>query len=372
MEIKTKSVPFVDLKAQHIPLQDEINQAISSVMERTAFILGPEVKDFEEAFAKFSNAKFAVGVSSGTAALELALRAYEIGEGDEVITAANTFIATALGATHTGATPVLVDIDERTYNIDVEKVQEAITPNTKAIIPVHLYGQPADMDPIMDLAEKHGLVVIEDACQAHGATYKGRVTGSLGHTAAFSFYPSKNLGACGDAGIVVTNDEKVAEYVRMVRNVGQSQKYHHAIIGHNHRIDNLQAAILEVKLRYLDQWTQGRRNNANKLNQLLDENNAITIPFVPEFADPVWHLYVIRVQEREAFQKFMGERNIGTGIHYPIPIHLQEAYSSLGYHEGDFPVTEKVAKEIVSLPMFPEMSDEQIDYVVSTIKEFTD
>jgi len=373
MSVQTKKigVPFVDLKAQHLSIKDEIDEAMASVFSRTAFILGPETKKFEEDFANYCNAKYAVGVDSGTTALELILRAYGIGPGDEVITVANTFIATALAISNVGAEPVLVDIHPQTYNIDVERIEEAITERTKVIMPVHLYGQPADMDAIQDIAKKHNLIIVEDACQAHGAKYKGKRIGSMGNPAAFSFYPSKNLGACGDAGMVVTDDEDIANYIKMFRNVGQSEKYYHAIKGHNHRIDNLQSAILGVKLAHLDQWNSDRRRNANKLNQLLKNYN-IVVPFVPEYCEPVWHLYVIRVKNRDGLMGFLKNKNIGVGIHYPIPIHLQEAYSELGYNGGDFPITEEYSEEIVTLPMFPEMSEEQIVYLADAIKEFVE
>jgi dTDP-4-amino-4,6-dideoxygalactose transaminase len=372
MKNKTKimNVPFVDLKTQHHSISDEINEAISSVVQRTAFILGPEVKSLEEAFANYCGTKYAVGVDSGTSALELALRAYHIGAGDEVITVANTFIATALAITHTGALPVLVDIDEHTYNIDIKGIENAITENTKAIIPVHLYGQPADMDPIMEIARRHDLIVIEDSCQGHGAKYKERKAGSLAHCAAFSFYPSKNLGAYGDAGMVVTNDERVVEYIKMVRNVGQSKKYHHEVKGHNHRIDNLQAAILNIKLNYLDDWNTARRQHSKLYNHLLADCDVVT-PFEAEYSKAVYHLYVIRTKDRDGLMSFLQEHNIGAGIHYPIPIHLQAAYQDLGYQEGAFPITEEYANQIVSLPMYPELTSDHIEYVAEKIREYT-
>jgi dTDP-4-amino-4,6-dideoxygalactose transaminase len=367
---ETMRIPFVDLKAMQEPLMDEIEGAISQVLKNTAFILGEEVSLFEEAFASLCETDFAVGVDSGTSALDLALRAFDIGPGDEVITVANTFIATTLAITSTGAQPVLVDIDPETYNIDVAAVEAAITERTKAIIPVHLYGQPAEMDPILELAKEHDLIVIEDACQAHGARYKGRRAGSMGHAAAFSFYPAKNLGAAGDGGMVVTSDEAIDHKLRMLRNYGQPKKYHHDVIGYNRRLDALQAALLRVKLPYLDSWNTARRTHADLYSHLLADSAAV-VPAVPDHVEPVWHLYVIRVEDRDGLQSFLSERGISTGIHYPIPIHLQPAYASLGYAEGDFPITERFAKQILSLPMYPDLEPDMIKYVVEQIQRFS-
>ena len=367
-----QQIPFVDLKAQYESIASEIDDAMSSVVQNTAFILGEEVSLFEQEFAEYCQTKFAVGVDSGTSALELALRAFEIGPGDEVITAANTFIATALSITYTGAKPKLVDIDPKTYNIDVNKLENAVTAKTRAIIPVHLYGQPADMDPIQEIARQKDLVVIEDACQAHGARYKGRRTGSLGDAAAFSFYPAKNLGAFGDGGMVVTNDEQVAEFVRMFRDVGQREKYHHEIKGYNHRLDTLQAAVLRVKLKYLDEWNAARRQHAEYYNQLFAGSQVLT-PFDADYAEHVYHLYVVRVKDRDMLRKKLwDEFGIGTGIHYPIPIHLQDAYRDLGYQRGDFPVTEVYADQILSLPMFAELTRDQIYKVTEEINKLID
>ncbi len=311
----------------------------------------------------------AVGVDSGTSALELALRAFGIGPGDEVITAANTFIATTLAISYVGAKPVLADVDPETHNVDIACVRDAITPRTKAIIPVHLYGQPADMDPLLALAREHGLIVIEDACQAHGARYKGKRVGSLGNAAAFSFYPAKNLGAYGDGGAVVTNDPKVDERLRMLRNYGSREKYVHEMKGYNRRLDTLHAAVLHAKLKYLDQWNEARRAHAARYEQLLAGSGVVT-PQVPSYAEPIWHLYVIRSQQRDALRKHLSNRGIATGIHYPIPIHEQEAYRELGYKPGQFPVTEREAQEVLSLPMYAELTDAQIQKVADAIKEF--
>ncbi|MBN1283786.1 MAG: DegT/DnrJ/EryC1/StrS family aminotransferase [Anaerolineae bacterium] len=362
-------VPFVDLKAQRATIKDELDAAIENVIANTAFILGPDVAKFEEAFAAFCGTKYAVGLDSGTSALELALRAFDIGPGDEVITAANTYIATALAISYVGATPVLVDIHPETYNINVDLIEDAITERTKAIMPVHLYGQPADMDPILAIADKHGLIVIEDSAQAHGARYKGKRAGSIGHAAGFSFYPAKNLGAYGDGGAVTTNDPTVADKLRMLRDYGQTKKYHHQIQGFNRRLDTLQAAILRVKLQYLDEWNAARRAHAQRYHELLADVEA-HLPVVPDFAEPVWHLYVVRVEDRDGMRAHLAENGVGTGIHYPIPIHLQPAYAELGLKEGAFPVTEEYAKQLLSLPMYPEISPELIEHVYSVMKEF--
>ncbi len=365
---KINQVPFVDLKSQYDSIATEINEAISNVIHSTAFILGREVSLLEEEFAAYCETEYAVGLDSGTSALEMILRAYDIGPGDEVITAANTFIATALAVTYTGATPVLVDIDPMTYTMDVASMERAITERTKAVIPVHLYGQPADMDPILEVAHRHNLIVIEDACQAHGARYKGRRIGSIGHAAAFSFYPAKNLGAYGDGGMVVTGDGEIAETIKILRDVGQKEKYVHALKGYNHRLDNLQAAILRVKLNYLDEWNAARRQHAQLYNELLAGSQS-EVPEVPDYAEAVWHLYVVRVGERDAIRgKLWDDYRIGTGIHYPIPIHLQPAYRELGGKPGDFPITERYAERILSLPMFPELTPEMIAYVVERLK----
>ncbi len=362
----TMNVPFVDLKSQHLSIANEVDEAISSVMQRTAFILGPEVSRFEKAFAKYCEADFAIGVGSGTAALELALRAFDIGPGDEVITAANTFIATALAISSVGATPVLVDVDAQNYLINVNEIEKAVTKKTKAIIPVHLYGQPVDMDLVLEVASAHNLIVIEDACQAHGAKFNGKRVGGLGHAAAFSFYPAKNLGAYGDAGMVVTNNPKAADMVRVFRDVGQSKKYHHPIKGYNHRLDNLQAAILEVKLDKLDEWNASRRQAAVLYNQLLD-GSQVEIPIEAPGREHVYHLYVIQTNHRDELQALLKESGVSTGIHYPIPIHLQPAYDELGFGQGDFPITEKISGRILSLPMYPGIPKESILHTAETI-----
>ena len=359
-------VPFIDLRAQHRALKDEINQAIQRVMERADFALGEDVARFEEEFAAFCGTRYAVGVDCGLSALELSLRALGIGPGDEVIVPAHTFIATAAAVTFAGARPVLVDVNPDTYNIDVGQIEAAITPRTRGIIPVHLYGLPAEMDAILEIADRHGLVVVEDACQAHGAIYKGQRVGSLGHAGAFSFYPTKNLGGCGDGGIVVTNDEEVAERIRAMRNCGQREKYQHRLVPFNHRLDTLQAAILRVKLRYLEDWIEARRRNAALYTELLAGSGIVT-PTEVAYSRHVYHLYVVRTPRRDALRAYLREEGIGTAIHYPIPIHLQPFYANNGFHRGQFPVTEQLCDEILSLPMFPEMTVEQVQYVAERV-----
>jgi len=362
-------VPFIDLQTQHRALEDELNPAMQEVMKRADFALGHDVACFEEEFASFCGTRFAVGVDSGLSALELSLRAFGVGPGDEVIVPTHTFIATAAAVTFAGAQPVLVDVDPITYNIDVTKIEAAITPHTRAIIPVHLYGLPADMDTILQLADRYGLVVIEDACQAHGAYYKGRRVGSLGHASAFSFYPTKNLGACGDAGIVVTNEPQVVEKVRAMRDCGQKVKYHHELPPFNHRMDTLQAAILRVKLGYLEGWLEARQRIAALYTELLTENNLVVPCESPE-ASHVYHLYVVRTPQRDGLQAYLRDQGVGTAIHYPYPIHLQPFYTHLGFEQGSFPVAEQLCNEILSLPIFPEMTTGQVHYVASQVVEF--
>lgn len=363
------NVPFVDLRAQHSAMQTELNEAIQGVFERADFALGKDVSRFEEEFAGFCGTKYAVGMDSGLSALELSLRAFGVGPGDEVIVPAHTFIATAAAVTFAGAKPILVDVEPATYNIAVDQLEAAVTPRTRAIIPVHLYGLPADMDPVLDTADRHDLVVIEDACQAHGADYKGRRAGSLGHAAAFSFYPTKNLGGCGDGGIVVTDDAQVVERVRAMRNCGQRQKYYHEFAPFNHRMDTLQAAILRVKLRYLEGWIEARRQNAALYTELLQEDT-VTTPIETHDSTHVYHLYVVRTERRDALQAHLQEHGIGAAIHYPIPIHLQPIYAGDGFRPGQFPVTEHVCDQVLSLPMFPEMTAEQVQYVTERVIGF--
>lgn len=369
--IATRKVPFVDLSAQFASIRDDIEAAIAGVLERNDFILGDSVARFEEEMAAYCEAAHAVGVDSGTSALELALMALGVGSGDEVITVANTFIASALAISYVGATPVLVDIDPDTYQIDPSLIEAAITPRTKAIMPVHLYGHPADMDPINEIARSHGLKVVEDASQAHGARYKGRRVGALGDVSAFSLYPAKNLGAYGDAGVVVTDDLEIADQIRLLRNYGSKVKYRHELRGFNRRLDTLQAAVLRVKLRYLDAWNAARRNHGAKYDELLQEHtDVVRLPATAEFAEPVFHLYVVQHEERDRLQEHLADRGISTVIHYPIPIHLQPAYADLGHDEGSFPLTERAATRILSLPMYAELQADDINYVCDAVAGF--
>ncbi|MFC1677246.1 DegT/DnrJ/EryC1/StrS family aminotransferase [Planctomycetota bacterium] len=361
-------VPFLDLKAQYETIKDEIAAGLQAVMDKTAFAGGPFVAKFEEEFASYCNTKLAVGVGSGTEALWLALLGLGVGQGDEVITTANTFIATAEAISYCGAKPVFVDIDEKTFNMDSELVEAAITEKTKAIIPVHLYGQMADMDEIMKIAKAHKLFVIEDACQAHGGEYKGQRAGSIGDAGCFSFYPGKNLGAYGEAGAVVTNDQGLADRMKMLRDHGQREKYYHSKVGWNGRMDGIQGAVLSVKLKCLDKWNDGRRKNAELYRSLLEGVDAVATPVEADYARHVYHIYSVRVKNRKQFMDALAKDGVACGIHYPVPLHLQEAYGSLGYKKGDFPVTEKCSEEIVSLPMFAELTCEQIEYVVEKIK----
>lgn len=364
------NIPFVDLKAQYHAIQPEVNAAIADVLENTDFILGRAVGEFEEAFAAYCDTEYAIGVDSGYSALELILRAYDIGPGDEVITAANTFVATVLAITMCGATPVLVDADPVTYNLDPNQLEAAITPATRAILPVHLYGQPAEMDPIVTIARKHGLLVFEDAAQGHGGRYHGRRVGALSDAAAFSFYPGKNLGAYGDGGAVVTNDRTVADRLRLLRNLGQRVKYQHEVKGFNRRLDTIQAAVLKTKLPHLDQWNAQRRRAAADYQRQLAGIPGVVTPSVAKDVEHVYHLYVIRTPNRDAMQECLKKAGVATGLHYPTPIHLQQAYGELGYQRGDFPVTEGLAADILSLPIYPELTSDMVAYVAETIHQF--
>jgi dTDP-4-amino-4,6-dideoxygalactose transaminase len=361
-------IPFVDLEAQYKTLSREINAAIQGVLDRSDYVLGEEVRQFDEDFAKFIGTAHAVGVGSGLDALELALRAYGIGAGDEVVTVANTFIATVLAIIAVGARPVLVDIDPATYNIHPSAIEAAITSRTRGIIPVHLYGQPADMDSILVIARKHNVIVVEDAAQAHGAMYAGRRIGAYGNAAAFSFYPGKNLGAYGDGGMVVTNDAAIAETIRQLRNYGQRVKYEHVVAGTNSRLDTMQATVLRVKLPHLDQWNGARQEHAATYSSLL-ANGPFELPQVAPQRTHVFHLYVVQTENRSRVLEFLSARGIATGIHYPIPVHLQEACKGLGYRRGDFPATEMAAGRILSLPMYAELTATQVEYVATSLME---
>lgn len=364
-------IPLVDLKAQYAALRPDIDAAIARVIGSTSFIMGPEVRAFEEAFAIWCQARHAIGISSGTAAIELTLRALGIGSGDEVITTPFTFIATAEAISATGATPVFADIDPATYNLNPAAVEAAITPRTRALLPVHLYGQPANMPALAAIAQRHGLALIEDAAQAHGAEIDGRRVGSLGHAACFSFYPGKNLGAYGDGGAVTTGDEALAGRLRKLRDHGRVSKYVHDEIGYGHRLDALQAAILAAKLPHLDAANAARRRLAARYGELL-AGSELVLPHVPQGVTPVWHLYVVRTARRDEVLAGLKAQGIEAGIHYPLPLHLQPAYRSLGLGSGAFPVAEAASQQVLSLPLFPEMTDAQQERVVAALVESID
>ncbi len=389
-----EKIPFIDLITPHLELKEEFLAVFNEALSTGGFIGGHMVESFEKDFAKFCNSKYCVGLNSGTDALRFSLIAAGVKGGDIVITVPNTFIATTEAISQAGALPAFVDVDESTYNIDIEKLREYLETrchfdnkthqllNSKthqpvtAIIPVHIYGQIADMDPILELAGTYNLVVIEDACQAHGAEYKSRKTGnwelagSMGLVSAFSFYPGKNLGAFGDAGAITTNNEEIAGKIRQLRDHGQTKKYYHEIEGYNGRLDAIQAGILQIKLRHMPEWNEKRQQLANDYNELLNEIDGIEIPHEPEWSRAVYHLYVVRTKRREELQRHLSENNIATGLHYPVPLHLQKAYEKLGHKEGDFPVSEGVSSEILSLPMYPQLTHNQQIRVAEKIKEF--
>jgi dTDP-4-amino-4,6-dideoxygalactose transaminase len=364
------NIPFLDLKIQYRQIEAELKPILEEIMASGAFIGGAPVAAFEEEFAAFCGVKHCVGLNSGTDALRFALMAVGVKPGDEVITVPHTFIATTEAISQAGATPVFVDIDPDTCCIDVDQIPRRITSRTRAILPVHLYGQPADMDPILDIARKHHLAVIEDACQAHGALYKGRPAGSMGVAGCFSFYPGKNLGAFGDAGAIVTDDERLAQIFRMLREHGQSRKYYHEMEGYTGRLDAIQAAVLRIKLKRLAQWNQARRAHASVYNQLLADIPGVSVVKEADFAQSVFHLYVIRVDDRDGLQAFLTEKGVGTGLHYPLPLHLQKAYARMGFRKGDFPVSERAAERLLSLPMYAELTREHVEYVVDCIKDY--
>lgn len=367
---KQSVIPFVDLGAQYRAISSEVGTAVNEVLSRCNFILGAPVDQFERAFADFVECHHAVGVSSGLDALRLALAGLGVGPGDEVIIPANTYIATALAVTAQGATPVLVDCDPSTYTIDVSRIGSAITARTRAVIPVHLTGQSADMDPILDLAAHFGLYVIEDAAQAHGTRYKGRACGAIGDAGCFSFYPGKNLGAYGDGGLVTTNDQLLAERLRRLRNYGQQQKYEHTEKGLNARLDTIQAAVLNVKLKYLRGWNENRARHARTYTSRLESLTGLRLQSCLPVSTHIYHLYIIETGRRDALQQYLEGHGIQTGIHYPKPIHLQKAYEDLGYSIGDFPESERLANQMLSLPMFPELTEEQISFVCDKVASF--
>jgi dTDP-4-amino-4,6-dideoxygalactose transaminase len=359
-------IPFVDLRAQYASIKDEVNRAIQGVLESCQFTLGGEVGAFEAEFAAYCQAEHGIGVNTGTSALHLALLAADVGPGDEVITVPFTFVATVSAICYTGATPVFVDIDPRTFNMDPNGVEAAITEKTKAIIPVHLYGQTADMDPILAIARRRGLTVIEDACQAHGAEYKGQRAGRLGDMGCFSFYPGKNLGAYGEGGMVVTDNPEYARTIRMLRDWGAERKYHHVLKGYNYRMEGIQGAVLRVKLPHLEAWTEARRAAAARYDALL-AGSGVPTPLAMSYARHVYHIYAIRTARRQAWQEALQAQGIQTGIHYPTPVHLLPAFSDLGYELGQFPHAEQAANEVLSLPMFPELTAEQCETVARAL-----
>lgn len=362
-------IPFVTFKPLEKELNEELRGAFERVYQRSWYIEGEEDKNFEKIFAKYCDRKYCVGVGNGLDSLFLSLKALDINKGDEVIVPSNTYIATALAVTYVGATPVFVEPDIRTFNIDVSKIEEAITERTKAIMPVHLYGQACDMDPIIEIARRYNLYVIEDCAQAHGAKYKEKVIGSFGDAAGFSFYPGKNLGALGDAGAMITNSEEIANKVRALGNYGSDYKYHHIYQGNNSRLDELQAAFLSVKLPHLDKVNIERRRIAEKYLEGI-KNSEIILPYVPDYTTPVWHIFAVRCKRRNELENFLNKAGIGTNKHYPIPMHLQTCYKDLGFKKGDFPIAEEISETELSIPMYYGMKDEEIQYIIDRMNEF--
>ncbi|MGY3604073.1 MULTISPECIES: DegT/DnrJ/EryC1/StrS family aminotransferase [unclassified Bradyrhizobium] len=360
-------IPFLDLKAQYKQMKPEIDAAVMRVIDGAQFVLGPEVAAFEERFASYCNVKHCLAVSSGTSALHLALLAAGVGPGDEVITVSMTFVATTAAVLYSGAKPVYVDVDPVTWTMDPTLIEAAITPRTKAILPVHLHGLMADMDPIMEVARRHNLIVIEDAAQAHGAEYKGRRAGSIGDLGCFSFYPGKNLGAYGEGGAVVTNGPEFAKRVSLLRDWGQESKYNHVVQGYNYRMDGIQGAVLNVKMNYIEAWTEARRSIAAYYDQLLEKHRCGR-PLPPAHSRHVYHVYAIKLEHRDEAQQAMQAAGFGTGIHYPVPVHLQKAYAGLGYGAGDFPVTELLAAQFLSVPIYAELKPEQVSQVIEELE----
>jgi dTDP-4-amino-4,6-dideoxygalactose transaminase len=361
-------IPLVDLRAQYLSIKRDVDAAMARVMETGQFVLGEEVEGFEREFAAYSGASHGIALNSGTSALHLALMAAGVTKDDEVITVPFTFVATVAAIGYIGARTVFVDVDPKTFTMDPARLERAITSRTKAIVPVHLYGQPADMDPILEIAKRHGVRVIEDACQAHGAAYNGRPVGSLGDAACYSFYPGKNLGAYGEGGMVVTSDPEIARTVRMLRDWGQERKYHHVLKGFNYRMEGLQGAILRVKLRHLERWTEARRRHAKEFAAHLRDSGVAT-PVEAPYARHVFHVYAVRTADRASLQRVLQSNGIATGIHYPVPVHLQPAYADLGYTQGDFPESERAANEVLSLPMYPELSQTDVELIAAAVKQ---
>ena len=364
-------IPFLDLKAQYRTIKSDIDAAVHKILDSGQYVLGEEVELFEREFAAFHAADHGVAVNTGTSALHLALLAAGVGEGDEVITVPFTFVATVAAIRYTGARPVFVDIDPVSFTMDVTQIESKITPRTKAIVPVHLYGHPADMDPILEIAARHGLTVIEDACQAHGAIYKNRPVGALGHAGCFSFYPGKNLGAYGEGGMVTTNDAGMQKTMRMLRDWGQEKKYFHVLKGFNYRMEGFQGAILRVKLRHLAAWSEARQERAAAYDRLLAGNELVQAPAAPANGKHVYHIYAVRTNDRAGLMRTLQANGIGTGIHYPIPVHLQEAHADLGHTKGDFPESERAADQVLSLPMFPELAITDVEVVAAAITQET-
>jgi dTDP-4-amino-4,6-dideoxygalactose transaminase len=367
--MKAAPVPYLDLHAQMKPLRQEIEAAIARTLDHCSFCLGPDVVQFEKDFAQFCGAEHCVGFNSGTSALHVAMRLLNVGPGDEVITTPTTFIATSWAIAYVGAKPVYVDIDDATFNLDPKLVEKAITPRTKAIMPVHLYGHPFDVDPMLAICRQHKLPLVEDACQAHDAKYRGKSVGTFGAMAGFSFYPGKNLGAYGEGGGLVTNDAAVAAHARALREHGSTKRYYHNEVGYNYRMEGMQGAVLGVKLKHLKEWTQGRRRVAHRYHELLADT-PLQLPREAAYAEACYHLYVVRHPQRDALKSHLEANQIGCALHYPLPLHLQPCFAHLGYKAGDFPVAEKAARECLSLPIYPEMTDEQVQRVASVIKDF--
>jgi dTDP-4-amino-4,6-dideoxygalactose transaminase len=366
---KVDSVPYLDLQAQMRPIREEIDAAIARTLDNCSFCLGPDVVQFEKDFARFCGAEHCVAFNSGTSALHVALLLLDIGRDDEVITTPCTFVATSWAISYVGAKPIYVDVDDATFNLNPEMVEGAITPRTKAILPVHLYGHPANLDGLLKIANKHHLPLVEDACQAHGAKYRGKVVGTLGAISCFSFYPGKNLGAYGEGGALVTNNAAFAARARALREHGSTQRYYHDEVGFNYRMEGMQGAVLGVKLKHLDSWTRGRRRVAHRYHKLLAET-PLQLPIEADYAESAYHLYVVRHPERDALKKHLEANKVGCALHYPLPLHLQKCYANLGHKNGDFPVAEKVARECLSLPIYPEMTDGQIERVGEVVVDF--
>lgn len=364
-----ESVPYLDLRAQLRPLRGELEAALVRALENCSFVLGPDVAQFERDFAAFCGAAHCVAMNSGTSALHVAMIVAGVGPGDEVITTPYTFAATSWAVSYTGARPVYVDIEEATFNLDPRLVERAITPRTKAVLPVHLYGHPCDLAPLLAICHRHGLALVEDAAQAHGAKYRGRVVGTFGAMSCFSFYPGKNLGACGEGGAVVTNDAQLAARARALRDHGSTRRYYHDEIGFNYRMEGFQGAVLGVKLKHLAGWTAGRRRVARRYQDLL-AGTPLRLPREADYAESAWHLFTVRHPRRDALQRHLEANRVGSAMHYPLPLHLQQAYASLGHKAGDFPIAEQAARECLSLPIYPELTDAQIERVVAVVRAF--